>query len=229
MKWVWAVGITAGALTTTLVAAADPANEAVIHHESGEPAGPGAAPATVPAAPQSRELSRADGDDAELRADPAEKPLWYGWQTLALDGGLIVGGIVALHFAIDSDTRTGVVETLAWTPAVAYVVGGPTIHLIHKEPWRALGSLGLRTGLPALGGAMGVGVFATCPPPGGEYGNCGLGEFVVGVSVGVLAASLIDGGAVARKSAKPRGVALSLTPFISADGTGHELRLRGEF
>lgn len=219
MNRVWAIGVGCGVFTITATAFADPPKEAVIPDEAQAPAASNAPPETVRPAPQSRDFSRPSAPAV------SERPLWYGWQTLSLDGALIAGSI-AIIVAADGSERG---NTLALVPAAGFVLGGPTIHLVHREPWRALGSLGLRTGLPALGAALGI-LLTHCPPPeGDDYGNCGLGEVIVGTAVGILAASLIDGGKLARESAKPRSVALSLAPFVSADGTTRELRLRGEF
>jgi hypothetical protein len=227
MKWVWAIGTASGLLAATTLSAAEPLNEAGIHHESSARSAPSVPQAPVRSAPHSREFSRVDAAyEPELRAELAEPPKWYGWQTLTFDGALLVGSVVGLQLSSQSELA----ETLVWIPPVAFAVGGPTIHLIHREPWRALGSLGLRAGLPVLGGAFGIGFWSRCPPPEGDYGSCGLGELVVGAAVGVLAASLIDGFSLARESRKaPRDVSLSLAPFISADGTTRELRLRGQF
>jgi hypothetical protein len=223
MKWVWAVGSTCWALSTTALAAAEPLE--AIPTEGGQAA---TRPAAVPSTPQSRELLRADAAyEAELRAELAEPPLWYGWQTLSLDGLLLIGGVATLQL---SASRPDLAETLFWVPVVGFAVGGPTFHLIHREPWRALGSLGLRIGLPVLGGAVGAGLIANCSQTAGDHGNCGLGELIVGVAAGVVAASLIDGLALAHESptSSPH-LRISLTPFISADGTTRELRLRGSF
>ena len=153
--------------------------------------------------------------------------MWYGWQTLSLDGLLLVGGVAMLPL---SNSRSDLAESLLWVPVVGFAVGGPAFHLIHREPWRALGSFGLRAGLPVLGGAIGIGLVATCPPAEGDYGNCGLGELIIGAATGVVAASLIDGLALARESPKSSpNLRISLTPFISPDGTTRELRLRGSF
>jgi hypothetical protein len=203
MKWGWVIGVINGALTTTAIAAADGLEDPAVNHETRASVAPSAPPAQPPA-----------------------PRLWYGWQTLALDGTLLVGSVVLLH--LGSDTNSDVIDTLAWTPAIAFVTGGPAIHLFHGEPWRALGSFGLRLGLPVVGGAVGVGLFASCSGTRSD-GNCGLGQIVGGFAAGVLAASLIDGLLVARESARPSGVALSLAPFISADGSTRELRLRGQF
>jgi hypothetical protein len=226
MKWVWAIGAVGWTLSTTGLAAAEPPKEVLPRYDGDAPTPPGTPPATVPSAPQPREFSRADAAyEAELRAELAEPPLWYGWQTLSLDGLLLAGGIATLSLK-----SSDLMETLMWVPVAGFAVGGPAIHLIHHEPWRALGSFGVRSGLPVLGGAIGIGLLASCPPPEGDYGNCGLAELLLGAATGVLVASLIDGLALARESpsASPN-VTLSLAPFISADGTTRELRLRGSF
>jgi hypothetical protein len=219
MQWARSIGTAGAVLAATGLATAGPLYTAENHHGSGPSGAPSAVPTTVRPPPQSRESSRS------RPAREVEPPRWYGWQTLAFDGAVFAGSITALVVAGDTD----VFESLAWTPAVAFAVGGPVIHLVHREPWRALGSLGLRGGLPALGGAFGIGILANCPPPDGEYGSCGLGEFAVGVALGVLAASLIDGFALARESAGARDVALSISPFVSSDGSTGELRLQGRF
>jgi hypothetical protein len=228
MKWVWAIGTVCGTLSTTVLAAAEPQKDVVLHHDGYEPGAPVTRLSTVPTAPQPREFLRADvAYEAELRAELVEPPLWYGWQTLSLDGLLLAGGFGALQL---SSTSSDLGEAFMWVPVVGFAVGGPTIHLIHHEPWRALGSFGLRAGLPVLGGAIGTGLIASCPPAEGDYGNCGLGELLMGVATGVIVASLIDGLALARESPKETpNVTLSLTPFISPDGTTRELRLRGSF
>src|SRR3954447_18869334 len=97
MKWVWAIGTACWTLSTTGLAAAEPPKELVLHHDGDEPAPRDVPPATVPSAPQPREFSRADADyEAELRAELVEPPMWYGWQTLSLDGLLLAGGMATL-------------------------------------------------------------------------------------------------------------------------------------
>jgi hypothetical protein len=229
MSWVRAIGTACLVLTAPALAAAEPTQEVAPRDDIREPGSTRAPPATVPSAPQPREISRTDrGDEATLRAQQTEPPLWYGWQTLALDGFLLVG-VMALAQQADGN-QSELSETLAWVPVVGFAVGGPTIHIVHREPWRAVGSLGLRAGLPVLGGAIGTGMLATCPPPDGDYGSCGLGELIIGAAAGVLAASLIDGLALARESAKKSSdLGLSLTPLVSPDGSTRALALRGRF
>jgi hypothetical protein len=226
MQWVWVVGTACWALLVTTQAASEPLNEAI--PPFGGSATRSAPPWTVPSTPQPREFSRAaPAYQAELRAELAEPPVWYGWQTLSLDGLLLVGGVAMIPL---SNSRSDLAESLLWLPVVGFAVGGPAFHLVHREPWRALGSFGLRAGLPVLGGAIGIGLLATCPPAHGDYGNCGVGELIIGAATGVVAASLIDGLALARESAKSStNLRISLTPFISPDGTTRELRLRGSF
>src|SRR5262245_61765692 len=52
---------------------------------------------------------------------------WYGWQTVAVDGGaftLLIGGLFA---------RDGSERPLLLAGATAYLVGGPGIHFAHDH------------------------------------------------------------------------------------------------
>ncbi|HEY0465821.1 MAG TPA: hypothetical protein VGC79_16525, partial [Polyangiaceae bacterium] len=141
-----------------------------------------AADDTVPPAPRARET-------------PRERN-WYGWQTLTSDAasvGLLLGGVQASggYGFYDNDTRLSANVMVTMGPA-GYLAGAPTLHFIQKRPLSAIGSQGLRATLPVLGGAAGLGL-AHCPPPAGQdYGNCGIGELVLGVGAGALAAIILD-------------------------------------
>ncbi len=97
---------------------------------------------------------------------------WYGWQTLTADGATLLG-------------------TAAAGPAGlgAYFVASPIIHLAHGRGWAALGSLGLRVGLPFAGLYAGGAL---------SHGDSYAGP-VVGVLVGAVAASAIDAAFLARE------------------------------
>ena len=102
--------------------------------------------------------------------------------------------------------------------------------MIHDRPWQALGSLGLRGSLPIVGGAIGLGS-ATCPKPGQEYGNCGLGELIIGAAAGAVLAMALDDSLLAWKQPRadaPVQARLSLAPVVSTDGR-RELRVFGTF
>lgn len=113
---------------------------------------------------------------------------WYGWQTLAVDGaalGVAVGG-----FAIHESEVPLVVG------AGAYAIGAPIVHLAHREPWRAAGSLGLHLGLPILVGDVVARIDPTRCPGHGEDDDhdCSeqLGRMGVGVAAAMSVASAVD-------------------------------------
>lgn len=108
---------------------------------------------------------------------------WYGWKIAVADvssvGLLSVGlGMEAGEIAVFSLGTAG--------------LSAPIIHLTHENPVRALGSLGLRIGLPALGVffARNVACGNRCDWPGSEDSANALSLF--GGALGFLAASLID-------------------------------------
>lgn len=178
---------------------------------SAQPREPGAH--SVPVSPQ---LSDGDASAASVR--------WYGWQTLASDGA----SVLVLVAAVESHDSS----LLAPLSVVGYAIGAPGVHLYNHRPWKALGSLALRIGLPATGLAMGMSS-AKCPPPTGDYGNCGEYDAIVGLGAGLLAASLIDASVLAWKREGPAetesATQLGLVPILSPDGKRGELRLVGTF
>ncbi len=182
-----------------------------------------AADSPVPPAPQAREPSAQQGQR------------WYGWQTLTSDlasVGLLMGGFQAADgYGLFDGGTPPMANVMATLGAAGYLAGAPTLHFIHDRPARALGSFGLRVSLPILGGALGSGL-ATCPPPRGDYGNCGLAELIVGVSAGALAAIVLDGSLLAwepARAASPATARLGFAPLLSSDGKRGELRVFGNF
>lgn len=104
---------------------------------------------------------------------------WYGWQTLATDATadtLLVGGGLF-----------GESKEAAIAAAALYTFGGPIVHVAHGEWGRAGISLGLRLGLPTLGGLVGG---ALCFDRKG-FLSC-LGSAVLGIGVGILGAEITD-------------------------------------
>jgi hypothetical protein len=127
-------------------------------------------------------------------AEP-ERERWYGWQTLSVDAlpaGLFVGALVS----------TGNTATRFWgTGALTLALGGPLVHVFHNRPLTALGSLGLRVGLPPLGMAIGL-PFASLNPspdlPGARRDDTnGAMPLIVGGLVGAATASALDAGLLA--------------------------------
>jgi hypothetical protein len=82
-------------------------------------------------------------------AEEAPTGGWYGYQTLLADG---VAAVLAGRAASTAPT-----EARNATPTLAvYVLGAPSVHLIHGHPARALEDAGLRAAAPALGAAAGI-------------------------------------------------------------------------
>lgn len=120
------------------------------------------------------------------RAATPEKPSrWYGWQTLAADGGAAVLVLSAVSF----DQRPGSPSTaLAFGALGTYALGGPIIHLVHQNYGRSAASLGMRVGGPILLAVTGAVV--ACGDDHGEF--CGLGAGLLGASLGVVTAITVD-------------------------------------
>jgi hypothetical protein len=185
------------------------------------------------AAPWSAEESPVAAAPQVREETTTPKKRWYGWQSLAVDGGAVLMAFTALKLdesrgATDSNAPTG---ELLLGSAAAYGLVAPTIHLLHDNGWRALGSFGLRATLPVAVGALGR-ALATCPPPNGEYGNCGLGEVVIGAGVGAVLAMVVDDAVLAwdvpREDSKGGTTRVGLAPVVATEGR-RELRLYGTF
>lgn len=155
---------------------------------------------------------------------------WYGWQTLASD--VAAGGLFfAAAKSGDGNLDDGAGTTLSLLSAAVYLAGAPTVHLLHHRSLRALGSFGLRIALPVVGGVVGAAT-ATCPPPTGDYGNCGAGELVLGAGVGLVLAMALDAGVLAWDEPKRKerpSAHWGLGPTISSDGKRGEVRVFGTF
>jgi hypothetical protein len=78
--------------------------------------------------------------------------------------------------------------------------GGPIVHLVHGENRKAAISLGLRLGLPVLGGVLGYWSAGDCDLDCSDVH--GVFEAAGGVILGTVAASLIDIIVVARTPRK---------------------------
>ena len=182
-----------------------------------------AAPSVTPR-PQPREI-----------AEP--EPTWYGWQTFASDAASVGLFITALELSDGYSPFNGEAPASANLAAglgtAGYAAGGPTIHVLHGRPGAAVGSVFLRVGLPILGGIVGERT-ATCLPGNRDYGNCGMGQAILGFLGGVVMASVIDAAMLSWESpsAKPKAAAgptLGFAPVLASDGKHGELRLFGTF
>jgi hypothetical protein len=161
----------------------------------------------------------------EPAAPPPPSISWYGYQTLAADATA-----VALAFVSAGKNSTPV----AIGAIGIYLLGAPTVHALHGRPLATVGSLGLRIFLPLISSALGAAT-ADCTNRVVNDEACDFAPRVVGFLVGMAAAAVIDGAAVAweREAAPPpppnRAAAraalsptasLSFSPVLIRDGAG---------
>jgi hypothetical protein len=117
-----------------------------------------------------------------------------------------------------------------------YLVGGPTIHVLHAQPIRALASVGMRVGFPIVGALPGLALAAGCGDEICVLGGVFLGA--LGALVGAGAAIVVDGVALGRvpkyqvkadtqvDGGKRR---LSAGPLIDPTRKTYGVSLRGSF
>jgi len=106
---------------------------------------------------------------------------------LSIDGAALLLAFAAATGDLGDDS-----DDFAYAAAGVYVLGSPIAHFAHHNPGRGLGSLALRTGLPFALGGLGLAT-ADCAP---EEEACGVGEAAIGTIVGMVAAIVIDAGAL---------------------------------
>jgi hypothetical protein len=177
--------------------------------------------------------ARADDDAAPPAAAPsstATTPVtrtetrWYGWQTLAVDGGSLGLGLAA---SSAGQGGLGAVATLT-----GYVFGGPIVHAAHGRTDAALGDFALRLGAAAAGAAIGYGVgyatFGGCAP--GEWlcsrDFAGFGGAILGGLGGAVTAVILDASLLGHERVRnddaaapaPRGV--RWTPQVGVSPRG---------
>jgi hypothetical protein len=159
---------------------------------------------------------------------------WYGWQTLLADGasiGLIIGGGVATG----SGSNSSIGSMLSTVGSLGYLIGGPIVHLANGRPLPALGSLGLRAGLPVGGGLVGilVGLAACDRSSGGDFGSglCVVALGALGFVGGAIAAIAADAAWLARKPVEPPKPQQGMRwlPDLSLSPTGGSAGVRGSF
>ena len=188
-------------------------------------------PATVPAPPTSTTTAYTDSQSAQPYPVPTyvgtprdktrERSVWYGWQTLAVDG-ISIGLFLA--------AASGDLPTLEGIAAVGYAAGPPVVHFAHGRVAAGFGSLGLRVALPFFGAAIGA---STVNCSGSEDMFCGLDQAAIGVLVGMTLAVGIDAAVLARETVTEKGPApvrtLRLVPVVDPHRRVAELDVTGVF
>lgn len=128
----------------------------------------------------------------------APREVWYGGQTLAADGVALLLVVAGAALAGSSGSGGSAGGAVAILGLATYVLGGPIVHFAHRNVNGGFGSLGLRVGVPIVGGAIGC----AADDNSGMFG-C-LGGAAAGVALGILAAVIIDSAALARTTEQPQ-------------------------
>lgn len=154
--------------------------------------------------------------DDTLTPQPAAVTEWYGWQSLIADGssiGIMVGGNAA------RSPGAGYFGIAGW------YLASPVIHAVHGHGGKAAAALGLRLGLPVLGGLVGA---AAQNDRSDEDVPAGL---VYGALLGVVAAMVIDDVVLANEDVVPEPTpdAPTLGPTASVVHGGATVGLGGSF
>jgi len=110
---------------------------------------------------------------------------WYGWQTLTVDGGTLLGGTVLAA----ADPRAGAAVIIG-----GYLIGPPIVHFAHGQIGRGFGDLGIRVGAPVVLGTVGYLVFHR---DGDLFDSGGAVGLVLGFGFGVLGAIAVDAAVLA--------------------------------
>lgn len=156
-------------------------------------------------------------------AQPGDRgvPGYRGW-TLGADAAAV--GLLLV--AADRED-----EGLAKLSLATYLLGAPLVHVMKDRPTRGLTSLGLRVGLPIVGAMLGEALHSEPQCESGyDYVDCSDGpsdEAVLGVVVGIIAASAIDSVYLAKGEApKPQP---QWSPSVRGTQGGFALGVNGRF
>jgi hypothetical protein len=159
-------------------------------------------------------------DAVGLRHRP--KKVWYGWQTLVVDGaGLLVGALAASN---ESGGMAGVA-------LLNYSLGAPIVHAAHGEGIRALASVGLRAAVPMAVGLLAYGISDNSGDESAFYSGLALGAIgAIALDAGVLAYEEHCGCERDAKATK-KSVAKSftITPTVAPRAGGATLGVVGNF
>jgi hypothetical protein len=172
-------------------------------------------------------------DTASLSAAAAPQVERYGSELLLADLAW-VGATLALA-ATDQDDTAGSVAT------IGYLAAGPAIHLRHGNLHGASRSAAARTLLPLGGLVLGMMLagateepnYADCVEPctgyshGGGFRTIAFG--VLGASVGVASAMVLDWTTLGRKTVARPATTARLLPRVGVSGGGFSVGVTGRF
>jgi hypothetical protein len=150
-----------------------------------------------------------DDDDDDRPLEP--RRVWYGWQTLVVDGAafstLLIGAV-----ANGSSGSGDGGSTLVGIGLLGYEFGPGIVHFVHRNPGRGFASFGVRLGLPLAGAVLGASLSSNCDGYRCEEGGAG-----AGLILGMLGAIALDAAVFAYDTRKPppRGTTTTLMPVAS--------------
>ena len=130
-------------------------------------------------------------------------------------GDIVLADVAALGMVAGASA----LPVLGAAAVASYLFTPAVIHLLHDNPGRAAGSLGLRLLLPVGGAFLGA-TLENCRGQGESL--CGVMGLMVGGLTGIVAAAVIDAAALAGDRS---GSAPGARPVAHAGGGG-QLRLR---
>lgn len=155
---------------------------------------------------------------------PSSPPTWYGAPTLAVDAVSLATATAIFMIEPHGDGGLYLVEIAA----VAYAVGGPTNHLLHRRWGRAVASLLARGALPILGGMVG-GALVNCHGCQIDDDSHYVHGFMAGISVGALGAAALDQALAFEPAERSSTAGLRLAPSFALRSGGGSLALSGRF
>lgn len=143
-------------------------------------------------------------------AAPApDSRVWYGYETLAVDGVSALLGIVG--GVVDAATGTSQVGSgIGGVGVFGYVIGAPIVHWVHGRVGTGLGDLAMRFFAPGAGALVGltagtiIGSQSRSCNDDGDIGNCGTGlGLIFGAAAAAAAAVAIDATFLAWETRTP--------------------------
>ncbi len=130
----------------------------------------------------------------QLEQPKKTKRVWYGWQTLTMDGVAVMSGGILAKAGYDN---------AGWVWVGTYAFGPPVVHALHGHVGIAFADLGIRVVLPTLTTLAGAAIGCS----GGSNDDDGFGNLascVTGVAVGFLVgyagAIAVDAAVLARET-----------------------------
>lgn len=180
--------------------------EAQAQYETGAP------PTTVTLAPQ----------PAVAPEPQSREGVWYGWQTLLTDVGVITG----LYFAGRFER-----PTLTYLSIGVYALAPPLIHFANERPESAGMSFAMRSGLPLVLGTLMASAASCDSQEDGESHGCSRVWFALGGALGAITASVLDFSVLGWKPAQDPALQQGaiLTPSVWVDSKGARLTLSARF